>query len=601
MAERLPMQKGSALHRARRRSGVPETPEFRRIQALPRRDWEHDPYSGFTVEQIAEYFTDTLRRPGGKMALRPVQAKALQEAHDYGGLFAPIPVGNGKTLVSFLLPTVLKAHRPLLLIPAKLRDKTYREFAELLQHWQAHPKLEIQSYEYISRQSGTEYLLELSPDLIIMDECHRTKNRNAAVTRRITQYISARHPKVCAMSGTLIKRSLLDFSHIMHWCLPAGLVPLPANTTELELWAAAVDEIKATEQRATVPPHQLIELAPDPERVRQEAAAEDPPVNPRNLARRVLRDRFLATPGIISARCPLEIEASLDISLVLVDGYNARTHELASAVNQGVKPNGEIIEEDDLSASWRIMRTLTSGFWYAYKTPPPPEWLMARKDWQRVVRGYLEGHHAGMESPLMVAQRAARGQLVEKDCRTYLDWVAVRDTFKPETVPVWEDDTLIERVQEWTSKNRGIIWVSEVALGERLSAVLGRPYFHQLGKDASGTAIELADPRKGSIIASVASNSEGRNLQHWDANLIISPPPTGSVYEQCIARTHRPGQQSDTVTVDILVGCAVEWECFQQAQRDAHMASNLENPKKLEAATITTFRPPWGLNPLWAL
>ncbi len=596
---RLPMQRNSALHRAMRRGGVPETSEFRRIRDLPRRDWENDLYDGFTVVEIAEYLTDSLQRPGGKMRLRPVQAKTLQEAHDYGGVFAPIPVGNGKTLITFLLPSVMDSQRPLLVVPAKLRDKTYREFAVLLQHWHPHPALEVCSYEALSRTGGTDLLMELSPDLIILDEAHRVKNLSAAVTRKLNQYIGARLPKVCAMSGTLIKRSLLDFNHILRWCLPAGLVPLPDTEAELALWASAVDEIKQSEQRTATPPAQLIELSGDAKALIESGQREN--LSTRNVARRAVRERFLATPGIISARCPLEIEASLDLHLTLVDGYNDRTEELADVVAQGIKPNGDIIEEDDLSASWRIMRTLTSGFWYDYKIPPPPDWLAARKDWRRIVRHYLDGHHAGMESPLLVANRAAQGRLRPAENAAYSEWVAVRDTFRPESIAIWEDDTLIKYVQKWAKKNKGLIWVSEVALGDQLSAVIGLPYYRQMGKNAGGDPIELADPKNGPIIASIASNSEGRNLQHWDKNLVISPPPTGLVWEQLLGRTHRHGQASDSVTVEVAIGCAVEWECFRQAQRDARLASEIENPKKLEAATVTTFEPPFASNPLWRI
>lgn len=38
-----------------------------------------------------------LKTPRGTMRLRPIQAIALAEIGMYGGLFGPIPVGEGKT------------------------------------------------------------------------------------------------------------------------------------------------------------------------------------------------------------------------------------------------------------------------------------------------------------------------------------------------------------------------------------------------------------------------------------------------------------------------------------------------------------------------
>jgi len=142
--------------------------------------------------------------------------------------------------------------------------------------------------------------------------------------------------------------------------------------------------------------------------------------------------------------------------------------------------------------------------------------------------------------------------------------------------------------------------VSEVALGERLQADLGLAYFKNMGVDHDGAAIEDANPADGCIVASVSSNSEGRNLQAWADNLIISPPPTGTVWEQMLGRTHRPGQLADEVWAEVFIGCQVELDCWHQAVKDAQYASKIENPKKLTYATVDeTFARPVEGGALW--
>src|SRR5262245_46563659 len=101
---------------------VQRTACLRRVLELPRRSW-----SDSGAKDLAERLTALLKTSGGTMTLRPVQAIALYEAYRCHGAFLPIRVGGGKTLISLLLPHVLEASRPLLLLPAKLIEKTRRE------------------------------------------------------------------------------------------------------------------------------------------------------------------------------------------------------------------------------------------------------------------------------------------------------------------------------------------------------------------------------------------------------------------------------------------------------------------------------------------
>lgn len=557
------------------RSKVLDSKEVERICKLPRRIWEHDPQ----LEEFVEIATQYLKKPEGRQRLRPVQAKALQELHDMGGLYGPIPVGVGKTLISYLAPTIVEAERPLLVVPAKLREKTAREFAQLARHWREPYGLHIVSYEKLSRLNGTKFLQNYRPDLLIFDESHRLKNTSAAVTRKVSQWMQAfPETKVLAMTGTSTKRSLLDFAHVLRWTLP-NCFPLPRNKEELESWACAVDEIKSFEKRMPADPGALLALCTTTERLQG-----------RSGVRSAVRRRVQETPGVVSLESAMP-DVSLNLEVALETGYGPKVRELAKQLKEGVLPNGDIYLEEGkemqaLQTKWRIMRTLTSGFWYDWDPQPPKEWLALRAAWRKTVRNILELQLPGLESEALVAKAAAAGKVNKAVEDLYKEWRRERDRYKWKTVAVWEDDILLHRIAKWTREHRGLIWVSEVALGQRIEQKLGLPYFHELGQDRQGRAVESADPRNGSVVVSVQANSEGRNLQAWSENLVISPPPTGTVWEQLLGRTFRDGQLAEEVNVEVVVGCAVEWQCWLQARRDAEFHESFEGEKRLNIATI---------------
>lgn len=569
-----PQKLRKAIKRMGRVEVLPSN-ELDRILALPRRIWDQDP----TLDEFVEMTTRYLKTPEGTQKLWALQAKALQELHDMGGLYGPIPVGSGKTLISFLAPTVVEAERPLLVVPAKLREKTVREFQVLAKHWKAHKGLHIVSYEKLSRANGTKLLQRYRPDLLIFDESHRLKNRSAAVTRKITQWMQAfPNTRVLAMTGTSTKRSLLDFAHILYWTLP-NCFPLPRNVEELESWACAVDEIKVFENRRSTEPGALFTLCNNVEKLQGQSGV-----------RSAVRRRIQETPGVVSLDS-VQLDASLNIEISLETGYNQEVRRLAQQLREGFLPNGDVYLEEGkeaqaLQTKWRIMRTLTSGFWYEWDPRPPQDWLDLRSAWRKTVRNILAKNIPGLESEALVARAAAAGKINRAVEDLYKEWREQRDKHKWDTVPVWVDDVIIHRVAKWSKEHTGLIWVSEVALGERLERDLGLPYFREGGCDRKGRYIESTSPKKdGCVVASVQANGEGRNLQAWNDNLVISPPPTGTVWEQLLGRTHREGQLAEEVWVDVIIGCETEWQCWQQALRDSKFHEDFEGQKRLNLAT----------------
>ena len=596
-----------AASRMFKAAGVPQSFEFDRIEALPRRVWQATDTEGMTPEGLAELLTNALKRPGGKIKLWPRQARVLQELHDYQGAVALLAVGRGKTICSFLAPAVVDAKRPLLLVPAKLREKTKRDFAELSRHFYGKPPMVV-SYEKLSREGGTELLHELNPDLIIGDEIHRLINKQAACTRRVRDWMK-HHPDTAllAMSGTITKRSLHNFAHVLEWTLGKRRMPLPSSQRDLDDWARAVDVDEKGSFKGRMPPGALVTLFNQEER---DLAQTDLLKATRHTVKRRLHE----TPGVIASEDnDDDVPASLNIEVRPVEGYGPRIEKLFEDMNNDILPNGDPVTDSTLGVRWGKCRELTSGFWYDWDPRPPDDWLLPRRAWKKLAAAVLDRHLQGLESEGVVAANLQRfgvkglqkfgvGQDLAEECaQARVAWDKVKDTFKPNIVPRWESDRMVEEIAKWTKHHKGLIWISEVALGERLEKEGIVPYYGRMGLDGRGRFVEDAKRKQGSIALSVGSNSEGRNLQHeWDEALVVSCPPTGTVHEQMYGRLHRPGQQADEVWFEILIGCGVEYACWIQALKDAHYAV-LDGRKKLTYCSKSVENMPWGSNALWPL
>lgn len=570
------------------RRRVSDFPDLKRIEQLPRRVWQEDP----DLEQLQDFIVQEYGLPpreceetcvcrgAGYMTPKPVQAMALMDAHDFRGAILPIKVGGGKTLISMLLPVVMGVQRPLLLVPAKLRAKTHREFTKLKRHWKSVP-IKIMSYELLGRDRGQRELNEYQPDLIMADEAQRLKNSKAACTRRVRRYFKA-NPD-CAyvdMSGTMMNRSLVELHHRSKWALPGELVPLPWEGHRLREVACALDEKVPPQSRLA--PGPLMRLATQEE---VWSASKDRRAM-LQVARAAWGRRFCETPGVVGTA---HIEE--DLPPILIDSVTLDLPEMVEHFqrlrSKWETPSGE--EFSEASDLWRHAREMACGFYYRWDPPAPPAWREARSAWKKFAREIL-AHSKKLDTEMQVAQKY-------KDEQVYRNWVAIRDTFKPNPVPVWLSDAVLKFCAEWAEKSKGIVWVEHRHFGFKLAEMTGLPYFANLGIDPKTK--KFIEDHKGPCIASVESNKEGRNLQYlWHKNLIVSCAPTGDTYEQLIGRTHRHGQDQD-VEVTLILNCLEQYEGYLQAKRDAEFAYLTQRqPQKLLLADDTILDP-GGKGPLW--
>jgi hypothetical protein len=486
--------------------------------------------------------------PGSRAALRPWQGYALAEAANCGGAFLGLGVGHGKTLISFLLPVLLEAARPVLVIPASLREKTYKEFGDLARDWRYPTPYRVTTLQELAPERGAYLLEQLAPDLIVVDECDELANPKSSAARRLDRYIIA-HPEVrlVCMTGTPSRRSILNYWHLLCWCLRDG-APVPLVQSEADVWAGALDD-KAPGRGAGW-------------HVRPGPLGGD-----REAAREWYRARLVETPGVVivdgdSCDAPLTIRVRLAREDRILDDA------FASFLKTLETPDG--LPVSDPLSRWRMDGQLGCGLYLRWRPQPPQRWRDARRNVARFVRDRI-AHSTNSAKPLdteaQVLRRFDAHPIV-------LEWLAVRDTFEPSTEAVWVSDSTIQSVRDWIveSPTPGIVWTGCVEFAEALSAATRLPYYGREGKNQHGQGLHAADPSR-SLIASWHANKRGFNLQAWARQLVTHPPQSAKYLEQIFGRSHRAGQLQHVI-VDMLATSGGTLDSFEAAISEAGFASS---------------------------
>ena len=496
------------------------------------------------------------------MELRPLQAIALYEMGINGGALLPIRVGGGKTLISLLAGRMFEhCRRPLLVIPAALKDKTFREEKVLRRHWVLPAHIKTISYTALSRERFATFLdTDYRPDVIIADECHKLANQKSGCTRRIHRYLKA-NPGVAfvGMSGTINKASLKDFARLAFWAL-RNRSPLPNNWYETLQGSLAEDGGVKKDRRLAV--GALSKLG-----------------DGRN-AREIVRDRLIETPGFVaSSDGPLDVP--LHITSRLVDSPLQK--EFSDLRSKWETPEG--IECTDGIEVWRHARELGVGCYYRWNPPPPEAWKAARSVWARACRETIQNGRRNIDTELQLKLHIRDNPTHYPEAKEALEeWEAIQPSYDPTVEAVWLTDEIEKQVLEWARVSPGLVWTGIRFFAERLSNRL--PYYGSQGIDSkTGRVIEDHPPNKGSAVVSIAANSTGRNLQAWNRNLVVGMPTNGKAWEQLLGRTHRDGQRNP-VSVEVWFTCREDLDGFWKAVDQARYIEQVTGQcQKLTYAT----------------
>lgn len=559
-------------------STTPVRDEFQRIASIQRTH-------GYSPDSV-----DWLHLDKSKCELRPLQRTALSCIQTEGGLFGPIPVGFGKTLIAWLAPVVADAKRPLILMPSNMVDAFRREVNKFRHFFvQGHREPEIRSYAILSSRKQSTLLEDLKPDMIIGDEAHTLRNEGSSRGIRLRRYLH-KYPdtKVVLLSGTFVDKKLSDLAELTHFCLGENNF-IPTDTHCHEVWRHCVD----LDGRPSEGHWNAFRPLVRAEGMEYGQARTDD--SRRKVARRAVASRMACTPGVVMSE-----EVSSDTPLYMHRVYLPVPSEVLELIDTlevgGQTPDGDdIIVEDSQKA--RLAKTLSVGFFHRWAWEKiggrDEEWLMARRAWARCLRQEIADNAAEhYDSAALIEAHVQRTLKKEPNApgvlfATWRAWVPHRDKLQPPTEPVWVSPFLFHAVAKWLSSQSRptIVWYQHQVVGDLLGKMGLKVY-------GAGSSEPLFEGQH--VAASIAVHGTGKNLQAWDQMLVIEPPSSGKTWEQLIGRTHRQGQTAPRVDVYVMCHTEIMDKAMDKALEEAEFTFDLTNcVQRLQRAEWqkTTFEP----------
>ena len=297
------------------------------------------------------------------------------------------------------------------------------------------------------------------------------------------------------------------------------------------------------------------------------------------------RRRLVETPGVVATS-----ESSLGTSLYL---HELKTN-VPDVIRRALKKLDDTwaIGDEELEDAMRVVavaRQLAMGFYYVWDWPngePDREWLQARKDWHVVVRDILRYRSKkGLDSPLLVAAAASRGELRPAEQEKWDAWALVKGRPVPPTIPVWLSDFAMRSALDFVENEEPlVVWVDHRAVEMWFRQNTTLPVY--------GAGEDRIIDEKGdrTIVASVRAHGTGKNLQMWSSALVMSPPANGTVTEQLVGRHHRPGQIADEVNITFMLHLDAQRLALAQAINDAEYVQETTGQMQKVLAATKLFR-----------
>lgn len=464
--------------------------------------------------------------------LFPIQAEALAAYETYGGLFAPIGVGWGKTAVTLLCAEhAYKSRgieRILLLVPSNVLS----QLADVDIAWvrarmplsvpihilggkvanyrralsaSGRRGLYIMPYSLLSTKDTSENLNAIRPGLIIADEAHNLANAEAARTRRLMKALEDFSPEFIALSGTITSKTIKNYWHLIKAALK-DRCPLPLSAHMTNDWAALIDaqasspDAPAPTSNTSSPILPLVVWA-------KEHFPRARGGFPQDVFgfRRAYQARLTSCPGVVSSG-----DAEIGTSLVLSNNPVAdhETHpdwpklkNLVDTVEElWQTPNGDELEH--AIHKWKWLNELSAGFYNELIWPtaeklaerrritvPAAENLLDRarvhhaagQEYAKALRSWLlASSKPGIDTPFLVGQDMMRHQSAHVGQKLYSlwsDWKDLDFEGRPErdSRAVRVCGYKVEAAGRWAQKLHAdnphagaILWVHHQELGEWL-------------------------------------------------------------------------------------------------------------------------------------
>lgn len=582
-----PVRSGSAINAL---SGlrVNRPSEWERILALPLD-------TGLSEEEVAEVSRWTVKPEAYQEGFRLLlsQAWAWVALNEYNGFCGKVDVGWGKTIMTLLAAAHYwknKHRKTMLIMPPNvweqlnLRDipaaqQTIHLFGTPFIRLAGLSRLQRQElvqsnaagcylmpYSLLSTTDGYSSLMNIAPTAIILDEAHYVVPKKSARTRRLFDYIRRQKPYVCALSGTLTQKGLMDFHHILVCCLGAR-APIPLLPSDAMDWAQIVDSGAEPTGRGL---SYMVPLLSWAQKVEPESFAnESNLMAAHRKIRLAFQLRLRTAPGMISVGDKESIGTSLTMCnkpSKLTEGFEEIERLMKKVSEEYETPNGDPIDHAIHTYAW--MRQLSAGFWYKLHWPSEdvcaPDILERSRIYHDLEIKFLRGlrswlqHEARphLDTPLLVRSSMDRKQGAEVGEGLYTLWKSLKNAdfdgrIERISVPVRVCDYKLRDAMTFANEfSHGIIWYEHRELGAWMSELLTEaaiPHVHcKAGKQGNQ---DILNSRGKLVVASVKAHSEGKNLQFHTNQFCLQFPREAKTAEQLLGRTLRYGQTADYLDV----------------------------------------------------
>lgn len=484
--------------------------EIVRICGLPILDeLTEEEIEAFSRREVqAEFFNHP--DPEIRFRLRPKQAEAVVTYDMHGGLFGPMGVGSGKTLVTLMIAARARRIHGVDLSFLTVPPEVYDQLVDIDIAWArrrvgldvpfhfmggksrgernmmiaARRKgCYILPYSLLSTEDGWRMLQELRPGLLIFDEVHRISREDSARGKRTRRYLNDYDPQVVALSGTITKKSIEDYQAVLVAALGENS-PIPVLPNVACSWGAIIDAEADPSEVNAGPLQPLVDWA-----IRHFPDAEGRPPAGADLFRHSFQLRLSSAPGVVSTG-----DHVIPNSLIYVNhpaplpdkkdpDWLKLLEHIDTVEDLWESPSGDQI--DYAFHKWQYLSQLNAGFFY-FQRWPTVEQLMERRDWtedeargmleramqhhaaqqdyHKVLRVFLNGEHLpGLDTPMLVGNRMHAYRQGHIDAlpvpqMLYESWCAMKD-LQIEGLP--ERDQIPTRVCDYKIKH-AVDWALEV-------------------------------------------------------------------------------------------------------------------------------------------
>lgn len=565
--------------------------------------------------------------------LNASQAWGLYEAEQVGGLVAFAGVGSGKSILFLLAPLLFpQAKLAVLLIEPKQRRHYRDHYLRLREHFRVTSivfekeagyivpgttPLHVISYSILSQPKNSDLLDRLSPDVLLLDECHRTAGKNSSINRRIKRFCSSKIQQreqlikqgqeaprravyVLGGSGTLEMKSIIDTQMLCTYSLGTHS-PLPLDPDVAVEWAGVMDEspnpdtTSLTAQRLQ---HAFL----------GQITKTDGFSNVGQQLRQAFKRRRQSTLGIITSSAA-DVSAALYISERKPPKIPQVVQDaLARVREEWVRPDGEELVErlDQINCA----RHVGCGFYNFWDFPKHPctcqntgccdscvlkaNWYLRRKLYNKELRSKIFLNEVYLDGPKVCEDAAKRyyagytGKLPVWQSLTWKDWKEIEDKLEYVESVKWLDDWLARDAAEWAMQNKGVVWFQSTAMGRRIAELTQLPYFNG-GPNAEDRL--KAEKGNRSIICSIPAHGMGTDgLQYlFSDQLIVEVPASNATtrgMEQLLGRLHRRGQTKDVVNTFIYLHTVELRKCLRQVITNAEYNTDLTSKQKILCADL---------------